>query len=288
MPRNSYWSCGPVADWIRGSVKPHAATGADWAQWHDHAKQQHPVRYWVAETLLDKLQNMIFWPMDRLYDIKYYVNNRWVTRTHSLTAHARDIRPGQWRDVGDRFLPCLFNELVDFVEIELAWWHIAWGGAAERKQYGAPFWATGWFRWRTWRCAQAGLDNLSWQINLINDENSGFSPDDTGYGQPTTQAHNAKEILALYKWWTEVYRNRSDPYDDSGWSAHCAIMREKAQTEGHTPAARFNSFLDSQDPEDHNRSSTALQKLQSLEDQYLQEDTDMLIRLIKIRGSLWT
>jgi hypothetical protein len=111
------------------------------------------------------LQTIICFIPDKIYAIKYYINNRWVSRTHSLTAHQRDIKPGQWCDVGNRFLPCLFNELVDFVEIELAWWHIVWDEEA-RKKFKSPWYATGWFRWRTWRNPECGLANLEWQRNL--------------------------------------------------------------------------------------------------------------------------
>jgi hypothetical protein len=34
--------------------------------------------------------------------------------------------------VGNRFLPCLFNELVDFVEIEQAWHHCVWSDEAKK------------------------------------------------------------------------------------------------------------------------------------------------------------
>ena len=119
--RTTYWSCTKLANRIRGKKKPLAATSEDWDVWHKEAKQAHPIRYWIAEEALDKVQAFIWWPVDKIYSVKYYINNRWVTRTHALTAHPRDIKPGQWMDVGYRFLPCLFNELVDFVEVELAW-----------------------------------------------------------------------------------------------------------------------------------------------------------------------
>jgi hypothetical protein len=277
--RRNYWSCSVFADGIRGTPKPSAGTGRKWQEWEQQAKSAHPVRYWIAEEALDAVQNFIWWPVDRLYDIKYYINNRWVSRTHSLTAHPRDIKPGQWRDVGDRFLPCLFNELVDFVEVELAWWHIAWSDQDERKKYHAPFWATGWFRWRTWRCPQAGLDNLQWQMSLTNDSSWGLQPGDERYGEPTAQANNAKEILALYTWWTEVYHQRPDPHHASGWTAYCNMKRE-----------RGDHILDmeSHTPEEAEMSRTALDKSQEIEQAYHSEDEEMMMRLIRIRQSLWT
>ena len=135
--RNTYWSCTRFAAWIRGTEKPAAETSDGWAAWNKMASAAHPVRYWIAEEGLDYLQKFIMWPVDKLYAVKYYINNRWVTRTHALTANRRDIKPGDWCDVGNRFLPCLFNELQDFVEVELAWWHLAWS-PEERPKYNMP------------------------------------------------------------------------------------------------------------------------------------------------------
>ena len=275
--RNHYWTCSKFADWLRGTPSPGALTAKGWREWREKAESAHPVRYWLADEGLDYLQRFFYYIPDRLYDLKYYINNRFVTRTHTLTAHPRDIAPGEWRDVGNRFLPCLFNELRDFVEVELAWWQIAWSGRDEHKKYNAPFYATGWWRWRTWRCPQAGLDNLAWQMTC---DNRDYTPEDhPDYGQLTPQAHNAAEILALYTWWTEVYPNRPDPHEAGGWSAYCEQIRHSGR-----------DFLDFEDRTDEEReaSSRALDATQAIEDKYNQEDEEMMIRLIRIRQSLWT
>jgi hypothetical protein len=275
--RHNYWSCSKFADWIRGTPKLKAATADGWHDWENEAKGHNPVRYWIAEEALDAIQNFIWWPIDRIYDVKYYINNRWVTRTHSLTAHPRDIKPGQWQDVGNRFLPCLFNELVDFVEIETAWSHIAWGSKEDRAKYNAPFWSTGWFRWRTWRCPQAGLDHLDWAMTLTN--NDWCDKDDPEYGKPTGQAIRAKEIKELYTWWKEVYPKRPDPHDASGWSDYCEAKR--VLNDGRL-------FGDKETNELKKQGNKALKLSQKIEQQYEKEDTEMMIRLIKARDSLWT
>ena len=274
--RNHYWTTGKFADWLRGTPSPTALTHSGWKKWRQEAKAAHPVRYWLADDGLDYLQQFFFYIPDKLYDLKYYINNRFVTRTHALTAHPRDIAPGDWCDVGNRFLPCLFNELRDFVEIELAWWHIAWDSNDEREKYNAPFWATGWFRWRTWRSRQAGLDNLAWQMNLTNDWLDDDHPD---RHKSSFQAERAQEILALYRWWTEVYPNRPDPHDAGGWSAYMEQRRASG--------ADLLDFEDRTQAE-LDRSREALDATQAVEDKYNQEDEEMMIRLIKIRQSLWT
>ena len=181
--------------------------------------------------------------------------------------------------MGNRFLPCLFNELVDFIEVEKAWSHIAWGSKEDRAKYDPPFWASGWFRWRTWRCPQAGLDHLDWEMTLTNSE--WCESDNPDYNKPTLQAVNAKELKELYVWWTKTYRNRPDPYEASGWSAHCDAMRVKYP-------GSFMSSLNSKDPADQKASNKAHKLLQKIEADYEKEDEAMMIRLIKARDSLWT
>lgn len=279
--RSHYWTIGKFADWVRGTPKLKCGTSEEWDEWDRKAQGYSKLRYWLAEEGLDYAQKIVFWIPDTLYSIKYYINNRWVTRTHSLTASSRDIKPGTWMDVGNRFLPCLFNELQDFVEVELAWWHIAWADKNEKAKYKAPFWASGWFRWRVWRCPQAGLDNLEWQRNLRWSKDE-CGPDSKNVGKLTPQAEKAQEILDLYKWWTEVYRNRPDPYEASGWTAACEALRE---ANGGGVLSMFNK---NGDPKLKKASDKAHKLLQKIEAGYEKEDEEMMIRLIKVRHGLWT
>lgn len=277
-----YYSCSRFADWLRGTNKLKCGTSKEWSCWKKAAKETHPIRYWIVEEGLDMLQDFITWPTRKIYSLKYYINNRWVTKTHSLTAHPRDIIPGNWCDVGNRFLPCLFNELVDFVEIEQAWSHIAWGNKEDRAKYEAPFWASGWFRWRTWRSPSAGLDHLDWASKLIIDEDYGATPGDENYGKPTGQAEGAREILELYTWWTVTYRARRDPHDLSGWSE----FFERKQDEN--PDGGILSILEDRSEEDSKESTRILNRCREIETQYTEEDEAMMVRLIKIRNYLWT
>ena len=276
---SNYWSSTPFADWVRGTKKLDAGTTEEWDEWQSKAKGYHPVRYWLAEEGLGKLQDFVTYPVRKIYDLKYYINNRYVTRTHALTAHHRDIKPGSWSDVGSRFLPCLFNELVDFVEVEQAWSHIAWGSKEDRAKYDAPFYATGWFRWRTWRCPQAGIDHLDWAMTLTLGTDWGVEETDPNHGKPTGQALRAKEIKELYLWWTTVYPNRPDPHDASGWTEYCEKVRE------YNGGKLFGS---KKTPELEKMGDKALKLSQKIEAAYDKEDEQMMIRLIKIRDSLWT
>jgi hypothetical protein len=280
--RSHYWTIGKFADWLRGTPKLKCGTSEEWNDWEDKAKAAHPIRWWIAEEGLGHIQDFVTWPVRKIYDVKYYINNRWVTRTHALTAHPRDIEPGDWCDVGNRFLPCLFNELVEFVEVESAWSHIAWGNAEDRAKYDPPFWASGWWRWRTWRSPQAGLDHLDWAMSLTMGTDWGVEETDPNYGKPTGQAERAKEIKELYTWWTTVYPARPDPYEASGWSDYCDRLREERGDHG------FGVGMKSKNPETEDMGKQALELSSKIEAAYEAEDEAMMIRLIKIRDSLWT
>ena len=273
--RSHYWTCSKFADWIRGTTKLKCGTSEEWHEWEDRAKAAYPLRWWLAEEGLDYLQKIVYYIPDKLNDIRYYINNRFVSYSHGLTAHPRDITPGQWSDVGNRFLPCLFNELVDFVEIEQAWHHCMWSDEAKTK-FETPWWRSGWLRWRTWRCPEAGLEYLKWASTLTNKD----FIEEGEKEEPTYQAKAAKEIIELYTWWTVTYRNRPDPYEASGWSAAC-----EAQRAANGGRLSFNS---PKDPVLKKASDKAHKLLQKIEADYTKEEEAMMIRLIKIRESLWT
>ncbi len=276
--RSHYWTIGPFADWLRGTPKLKCGTSEEWNEWEDRAKAAHPIRWWIAEEGLDHLQKFVYYIPDRLNDIRYYINNRWVSHSHRLTAHPRDIKPGNWCDVGNRFLPCLFNELVDFVEIEQAWHHCIWSDEAKTK-FNVPWYRKGWLRWRTWRCPEAGLEYLCWASTLTNEEF--LDEGEKHLAEPTYQAKAAKEIIELYTWWTVTYRNRPDAYDASGWSAYCEASRA-------ANGGRLSFGSADKTPELKKMSEEAHEKLKEIEEAYTKEDEEMMIRLIKIRESLWT
>ena len=275
--RSHYWTCSKFADWLRGTPKLKCGTSEEWDAWYASSAKSHPIRYWIAEEGLDHIQKFVYYIPDKLNDIRYYINNRWVSHSHALTAHPRDIQPGNWSDVGNRFLPCMFNELVDFVEIEQAWHHCIWSDDAKTK-FETPWWRKGWLRWRSWRSAEAGMEYLRWAETLTNEEF--LEEGEKHLAEPTYQAKAAKEIIELYTWWTVTYRNRPDPYEASGWTAACEASR--------LANGGKLSWSGEKDPVLKKASDKAHKLLQKIEAAYEKEDEEMMIRLIKIRGSLWT
>src|ERR1700733_5487428 len=127
--RSNYWSSSKFADWLRGTPKLKAGTAEAWNTWYKTAKTKK-VRYWLAEKGLRYLQDFVNWPMDLFSDMRHYINNRWISKTHALTS---TLKRGQWYEFETRLLHSAFDELLDFVEIEQAGMHILCSDDASKK-----------------------------------------------------------------------------------------------------------------------------------------------------------
>ena len=268
--RLHHWSYSKFADFIRGTPTPRMGlTSKGQRIWNQKAKNSHPIRFWIANTGLRKLQNFVSWPMDTLGDLNNYIVNRFVYHTHALVAHRTNITPGQYVEPGDRVLYCLFDMLVDYVEIELAQYTCAYDATA-REQFNPP-WSV--FGFRKWRCPEAGLHHLDWEISLLDD-----FPESDNYGQPSHQSINASEIKELYLWYTTIFKNRPDPDDASGWTAYCEIKYKNGG----------DFKFDDINEDDRRQSSKIIAESMRIEEDYERENTEMLTRLIKVRMYLST
>ena len=260
--RSRYWSCTKFADWLRGTPKPSAATEDGWNNWKEIAEQKK-FRYWLVEDGFDYLQDFIFWPTDRIKTVRNYISNRWVTKTHGLTS---TLKRGEYYELDTRLLHAVFDELINFVEIESAWMQVVFS-PEERKKYRVP-WRRSFLGIKPWRNAQAGITHLNWAAALKRDEDW-VDKNDPNFGQSTAQALAAQEILQLYQWWKHERPNRPDADEISGWSKYC----EQKSTINKT---------------DESVSRDILHACLKIEKEYEEEDTQMLIRLIKVRAYLWT
>jgi len=261
-----YWTCSDFADKIRGTAKIPSGTSEEWDEWETLAKTNHPFRYWLVEEFLDNLEDVIVYIPNKLYSFRCYLRNRFVDHTHRLTASKDHLKPGEWCDVGYRFLPCLFNELKDYVEVEIAINHVMWmTDDDDFAKYQPLYKQTTWYRWKSWRCPQAGIDYLKWAMELTHDD------------KPTKQAIDAKEILELYLWWVNDYPNREDPDIVSGIEG----FYDARQKEGKKWSSPYT--------DDENAMWKKFNAIrEDISKHYTQEDEEMMIRLIKVREALWT
>lgn len=247
--------------------KPVALQHHEWEAWHENTRRERPAAYFFRVTLPDWFEDIYKNITKPFNDLRYAIRVRVFDRYHVIHT---GLEPG-YADCDTRMLHGMFNLLVDFVEVEQAWMHVAFDEAAQKK-YSHPWWSLGWTRFRAFRDPEAGLAYLRWEMTLDD-------PALKEHERSPSQAQTAREVWELYHWWKEVRPNRPDPHDASGWSEYCDARR-----------AIGRSPLDFRyvDEEDQQRRRTALDRTHEIEQAYDREDDEMLMRLIKIRKSLWT
>lgn len=247
--------------------RPLALQWHEWNEWHEKMQNDRPFAYWLNETVPDFFDDIWRTITNPFNDLRYWIRYRIFDKYHIINT---GLKPGYY-DCYTLLLHGMFNLLVDFVEIERAWMNVVFDEDA-RKKYKYPLFTTGWLRFRSFRCKEAGLEHLDWEYSLGN-------PNLDESERCESQAANAAEILELYKWWKEVRPNRPDPLDASGWSNWCDYKEAKG----------YKMFTDSQLTEEEEAEQRRILHLSTkIETDQFNEDTEMLTRLIKIRGSLWT
>jgi len=247
--------------------KPYALSWGEWRKWHEKTKAERPIAYFIMDTIPDKWDDFIKFFTKPINDLRYGLRVRVFDRYHVINT---GLKPG-YADCDTRMLHGMFSMLVDFVEVEKAWMHVVWD-PEERHNHKYPWWSYGWTRFKSFRNPQAGIDHLKWEMTLD-------SPKLLPHERSPSQAQTAREIWEIYHWWKFSRPARPDPHDASGWSDHCRQLE-----------ARGKHILDfeSETDEERARGNECLDRSRELEAAYEAEDEEYLIRLVKIRKSLWT
>ena len=247
--------------------KPYAATLTEWRKWKQSVSSTEPIKYWLLEIIPDWINDR--WrDLTKPYnDLRYAIRCRIFDRYHVIQT---GLPPG-YADCDTRMLYGMFNLLVDFIEVEKAWMNVICNKDKYKDKH--PWWSLGWTRFKSFRDIDSGLEYLAWEMTL---DNVNLAE----HERCESQAQTAREQLALYTWWKEIRPARLDPMDASGWSEYCEKLRNKSP-----PVDILDGY---RTPEEELESRAALDKLHAIEQAYDDEDTKKLIRLIKIRKSLWT
>jgi len=234
--RIHHWNCSKFANWIRGENKPYALEWHKWEEWKNNQKKHRPIRYWLSDTFLKKLQDIVYFPVDIYRTVKVYIRNRFIDKLQYLHT---GLKSGEYYDLDYRILHALFNELVDFVELELS--------ASMKWDSGKKY------KFVKGRCQQAQDDYFKWANHLKHQ------------GRLTEQAKASRKIQKLYEWWKNKRPNRVDPFSSSEFSYD------------------IDEIIDHK-----NIKQKQIKKAYDLELDYDNEDTKMLIELIKVRCHLWS
>lgn len=111
-------------DRLRGTKYP-SSTG--WDEWDDvcaDAEEKHPIRYWLVGDCWDFITNTCSWPAERFREVKWYLRNRFVSKSHVLQSNHPK---GQWQEYSERLLYCNMDSFVIWCETEFVQHYEAWG-----------------------------------------------------------------------------------------------------------------------------------------------------------------
>lgn len=268
---NRYYAGSTPFRWLRkklGVKKPTALGWGEWAKWENNLKAERPIAHFLTETLPDwcELPGKLFY--DPIDNARYRFLNRFVDQTHVLNT---GLKKGEYHPMETRILYGLFNELVDFVEVDMAWKHFWCLDDRGREKYNVPAWyRLRFLRWNRWRCADAGLDYLNWEAEL-------------GEESPR-QAEKAKETLRLYNWWKTMRPDRpEDSWEPTGFRAFWHEMDAKYGDDNWLLGP--NKKMTKAEEATYKRLSKATD---DLEQSWYDEDTRMLHRIINLRTDLNT
>lgn len=236
-------------------LPPHGPKALPMGRWgvrEERLKRTFPIRFFIWDTVPD------FW--------RYQISNRykrgknWVRyRTWDRYDIVKLEVEKTYHDPDYRLLHANFQLLKDFVEIELASMMDA-SDERNNEEIDSFLKRVGkhirFRRRKMLRSPEQGIKHLDWEIE-----------ETTGH-----QKTSAVEKKELYLWWTQYRPLRADPYDsalfkdpnDNGEPWSLATMVRKP----------FNRPL--------------AEARQALENMYEAEDEEMLIRLMKVRRSLWS
>lgn len=261
-------------EWVRKKLKvekPEWAGMGEWEEWENKLKKERPVAWFLTESLPNFLDNWEKFTVKPYNHVRYYFVQRFVDQSHVLRT---GLKKGQYHGFEDRALHGLFNELVRFVEYELAEHSVRWDPRSQSR-FKVPLWAKKWyFRWGSWHNADAGADLLFWEMSLDH-------PLTPMENRSHHQANKARETFELYNWWKHQRPNRKTPSERAGLIEFDKRMDEKYGVD----AWMFNNIMTTEEEVEQNQLFTLYHQY---EEHDKQEDMDMMVRLIKHSPNLWT
>lgn len=249
----------------RSFNSPTTATLDVWDDFKTEFKISAPVRYFFS-NVFPKWFNRPRWIGNVIQWFRYR-----IIRYHVIDT---ELEPGYY-EIETLMLYAAFKLLKDFVEVEKGWMnHCMSLGASKLKWYVRciPFYTRFFFRDRA-----GGLEYLLWESDL---DQQTPERDRTEAQLCVGQATAARELIVLYLWWVDERPVRKDP----------EYPQELVEFDKVRDGAF--SWLSNRFTKAHPTEYAIYKKhciaLTDVEEAWKMEDTEMFIRLIKIRDSMWT
>jgi len=243
---------------------PYAASWDGWDEFRDEFKANAIIRYTLMETIPDGISSFFSPVTYRWTKTKDFCRYRFIMR-HRYHMVKTGLKPNYY-EVETQMLHANFNLLVSFVEQQKA----SIGMAFDNDNYPRPkgWW---WKKYTDWKMPAYGINYLEWESTL--DKDSPLEEQRWDGISVPSQAQSAREVLVLYKWWTETWMDADDlDYPESPDRDGLSLFSDKYDRTSPEYLA-WRKACDERDEE---------------EEKIKKEETAMLIRLVTIRKSLWT
>jgi len=252
--------------WIK---HPDALTFSGLDEWTRTTKEKQPIAFFLTVTIPETCSAIYYRLIgSHIINFKSYVSCRFIDKYHIINT---GLPSNEYHEFSTRSLHGMFNMLVDFVEVEAAWKSIWCMSTEDRKKVkGLTLLNNYWPYITEYRNPEIGLNHLKWEMTLDSDKLP-------SHEKSIHQAATAREIWDLYHWWKHIRPKRIDPMDASGWSEWCDNhkMKDVLEDQDTTTASR-------------RQKRDILDRCYEIEQNYHAEDEAQLIRLVKIRQSIWT
>jgi hypothetical protein len=250
--------------WLNYSP-PGALSSKGWRLFKNEFRERAPIRYWFTNTAYRAYVLPVKWKYEEVCN---WVRYRTYDQHHKLQT---GLSPG-YHGIETQMMNVNFNLLKDFVECELAWHAYAWTPEFEKERTWCSKHMPFYYKFKRWfnpfRSRKWAFTYFEWASKL---DDTSLPPDQ----RSVHQAISAREIRDLYLWWVDSVPNRKTherpKYSDQGLGSLSALDSD------------FN-----REEEDYKEYRRVKELNDELAKKWAEEDDEMIVRLVKIRRSLWT
>lgn len=222
---------------------------------------------------------------DILYSIEdtyYKIGNKYFVKYNVIKI--RSVSDTQYLDYDAKLMHGMFQVLVDFVECGLGPKHLNFNGTYKSKTWSEylynilpyPFYHLVGFR--------SAKNGIAYLEKSIKNKSKGkmYVP----------EAIFSEEVLKLYEWWKITRPNRIDPDTVSGFDDYDDYLCKKYgpmymfDLMGLSPGLN-NTHSSKMSPDEIIKHEELLQKSRDIEEEYRQEDLEMMRRLVNVHEGMW-
>lgn len=116
--------------------KPYALTFEEWDDWNSKTRANHPIKWFVCETIPDLFKVHVWWPITKIVVDKWYwgFKYRFIPKHQYHIIKPKTLEPAYHNEY-DLILHASFHVLTEFVEYEEKEGIVDWRGTPEHSEF---------------------------------------------------------------------------------------------------------------------------------------------------------